>query len=196
MKKRKHSPLFGCGAVLIAASLLLAAGWWLRTYLGTQNSKAVVAQMEELLPERTLGVPEGYLNSMMPVLELDGEDYVALLEVPAYGISLPVADRWDSDALADAPARFCGSAYDGTLVIGGLDHGEQFAFCGEIDMGARLTVTDMTGACFTYVVERVDRADHAEAAWLQNAEFDLTLFCRNAYSSEYIAVRCVFSYGA
>ena len=118
-----------------------------------------------------------------------------MLELPAIGLTLPVADAWDSGDLYAGPRRFFGSAYDRSLVIGGADQEGQFAFCSKVDIGAMLTVTDMTGAQFHYTVTRVDRAEHAETAWLTQPGHDLTLFCRAAYSMEYIAVRCKLTFG-
>ena len=189
--KRKKSLLFILGIGMILASLCFVLILGIRMHLGTQKSQKIVSQMTALLPEGTQNVPGIYPNSGMPVLALDGVDYVAMLAVPAFGVTLPVSDKWDSKNLYSAPSRFSGSAYDNTLVIGGADSPQQFFFCDEIDNGSVITVTDMTGAQFTYTVSRVDRAKHAETQWLVSADFDLTLFCRDAYSLEYIAIRCV-----
>ncbi len=189
--KGKKPWLLILGICLILASLCLMVSFELRMHMGTQNSQEVLSQITALLPERTQGMAGLYPNATMPVLEIDGADYVAVLEIPAFGLTLPVADQWDSNRLHSAPARFSGSAYDRTLVIGGADYSGQFSFCDKIDNGAVITVTDMTGAQFTYTVSRVDRASHAEAQWLAPADCDMTLFCRSAYSWEYIAVRCV-----
>ena len=189
--KRKRPLLIVLGICLILVSLCLMLIFGIRMHTGTQKSKKVLSQITALLPERTQGLPGIYPYSTMPVLEIDGVDYVVMLEIPAFGVILPVADQWDSKNLHSAPTRFSGSAYDHTLVIGGADYPGQFSFCDKIDNGAVITVTDMTGARFTYTVFRVDRAKHAESQWLLSADYDLTLFCRDAYSLEYIAVRCV-----
>lgn len=189
--KRKKSLLFILGIGMILASLCFVLILGIRMHLGAQKSQKIVSQMTALLPEGTQNVPGIYPNSGMPVLALDGVDYVAMLAVPAFGVTLPVSDKWDSKNLYSAPSRFSGSAYDNTLVIGGADSPQQFFFCDEIDNGSVITVTDMTGAQFAYTVSRVDRAKHAETQWLVSADFDLTLFCRDAYSLEYIAIRCV-----
>lgn len=189
--KREKSLLFALGMGLILASFCLMLILGIRMRLGAQKSQKIVSQMTALLPERTQGVPEIHPNAAMPVLALDGTDYVAMLEIPAFGVALPVADKWDSKNLYSAPSRFWGSAYDNTLVIGGADSPRQFSFCDEIDTGAVITVTDMTGARFAYTVSRVDRAKHAETQWLQNEAYALTLFCRSTDSTEYIAVRCI-----
>lgn len=194
MKRRKISLPILLGICLILCSLCLVFFSRFRMYTGFRESQAVLLQIDALLPERTPGLPETYPDSGMPILEIDGADYAALLEIPSFGVTLPVADHWDSQKLARSPARFSGSAYDHTLVIGGADDPHQFAFCDQIEHGALVTLTDMTGAQFSYTVSRIDRAKHAEAQWLTDAEYDLTLFCRDTYSMEYIAVRCVWAY--
>jgi sortase A len=192
MKKRKIPLLPVLGICLILASVLLVLIFQTRMHRGAQHSQKILSRMEQLLPERTPGVPGIYPASGMPVLELENVDYVAMLEVPAFGVALPVTDHWDSSELSHSPSRFFGSAYDNTLIIGGADDPRQFGFCDKIELGAQITVTDMTGAQFTYTVSGADRAKHAEPQWLMDAECDLTLFCRDIYSMEYIAVRCVF----
>ena len=193
--KRKKPLLLVLGIGLILASLCLMLFYGLRMHIGAKRGQEILTQMTALLPERTQSAGDAYPDSRMPVLSLDGTDYVAMLEIPAFGVTLPVADQWDSKNLYRAPSRFSGSAYDQTLVIGGADTPEQFSFCDQIDNGAVITVTDMTGAQFTYTVSRVDRAKHAASQWLMSADYDLTLFCHDFYSMEYIAVRCLLSYG-
>lgn len=190
MKKHKFPLLMVLGICLILISVSLLLFFQIRLHLGVQYSQRILLQMNEILPERTQGVPGAYPNSAMPILEFDGVDYVATVELPSFGIALPVADRWDSNELYRSPARFFGSAYEDTLIIGGVDDSQQFGFCDKIEQGAIITVTDMTGAQFTYTVSRIARAKHAETQWLMDSDYELTLFCHDVYSMEYIAVRC------
>ena len=194
MKKRKFPLFLVLGICLILAGVSLVLVFQIRMHMGAQHSQAILSSMEQVLPERTAGVPGIYLTSGMPVLEIEGADYVAMLEVPSFGIALPVSNQWDSNKLSRSPSRFFGSAYDNTLIIGGADDPRQFGFCDKIEHGALITVTDMTGAQFTYTVSGVDRAKHAGPQWLADADCDLTLFCHDLYSMEYIAVRCDFAY--
>jgi len=192
--KRRIPFLLILGTCLIVFSLCCVIVVQLRQYDGAKNCQEVAMEMNKLLPDRTPGVPGVYSDSVMPVLEINGADYVALLEIPAQGVVLPVSNQWNSTGLSNSPARFSGSAYDKSLVIGGVDHPRQFGFCDEIEHDAVLNITDMTGAQFSYIVSRIDRSKHAQTQWLQNEEYDLTLFCRSAYSMEYIAVRCILAY--
>lgn len=192
MKNRKISLPLLLGICLILGSLCVFALSAIRLHQGEQTCRQAVAKLEKALPDVVPGVPG--IPGNMPVMQVEGVDYAALLEVPAFGIKLPVADEWDAQSLAGVPARFYGSAYEGTLVIGGSDTAYQFGFCDRIQHGAAVTVTDMTGSRFSYTVTRIDRAKHAESDWLADKDFDLTIFCRDTYTLEYIAVRCNYSY--
>lgn len=193
MKKRKFLLVLISGICLVLIGVSLMVVTQMRIHAGKQHSKHILEKLDGILPERKSGLLEMYLDSGMPVLEIDGEDYVCVIEIPSFDVTLPVADRWDSNKVFGSPARFFGSAYDGSLIIGGADISQQFGFCKEIELGTLVTVTDMTGTQFTYVVSDVDRAKHAETKWLMDAECDLTLFCRDLYSMEYIAVRFVYN---
>lgn len=193
MKNRRSAVVIGLGICLLLLGVSLTAFFRIQMNLGARQSQSVAADLEEILPDRTTGAVGLYPSAGMPVLSLQSRDYVALLDIPAFGLTLPVADQWDSAQLSRSPARFFGNAYDGSLIIGGADHPQQFAFCGEIEHGMIVTVTDMTGAQFTYTVTRVDRAKHADPKWLAKSEYDLTLFCHDVFAMEYIAVRCVLT---
>ncbi len=194
MKKRKFPIALILGICLVMISFFLIVALQIRTHIGANESQKVVTRMSELLPERMEGVPGLYSNPNMPVLEIHDVDYVALLEIPSLNLTLPIANAWNSQELHNSPARFYGSCYDRSLVIGGADNSHQFSFCDKIDNGTVITVTDMTGTRFSYTVSRVDRSQNAESNWLISTDYDLTLFCRNTYSMEYVAVRCSFMY--
>lgn len=194
MVKRKFLLPLIAGLCLIVLSLGLVLFFQIRMQSGWKSAQRATQQLSRLLPEKTVGVPGSYGDPLMPALEIEGVDYTAILEIPALGITLPVADQWDSSRLHRSPARYFGSTYDNTLVIGGTDNAKQFGFCDTIDQGVTITVTDMTGAEFTYTVARVDRAKHAQTQWLCQEDWDLTLFCRELYSMNYLAVRCVLAY--
>ena len=106
--KRKMPILLILGICLIVFSLCFMLIVQLQLHNGTNNCQEVAAEMNKLLPDRTLGVPETYADPGMPNLEINGEDYVALLEIPSQGVRLPVADQWNSMELFHSPARFAG----------------------------------------------------------------------------------------
>ena len=189
--RRSAKAVFALGCVLILCSLALLAVSQLRVKRGQEIAAKVVETMETILPERREGLSDTYRNMEMPALEIDGEDYVALVEIPAFGVRLPVSGSWEKAKVISCPCRFWGTVYDGSLIVGGYDQPGQFDCFDRVQDGTAVTVTDMTGAEFSYAVERVERSDSAEAEKLMDSAADLTLFVRDAYLLEYIILRCV-----
>ena len=186
--KRRSSWLLFLGVLLIGGSvvLLLVSQW----YGGhtAKKAKGVAAEIAQRLPSRTAGVPGEIPDPQMPVLELDGKDYVCLLDVPAFGVTLPVQMNWSQWELLQTPCRFWGSSYDGTLILGGSSG--QFDFCGKLDLGHRIIITDMQGREFSYEVCHIERSGNAQYERLAHSDYPLTLFVKEAYANRYILVRC------
>ena len=187
--------LLKVGLFLILASCLLLIGSELLTARRQEAAQALAMQIQSHLPAPAEGSPADYSDPAMPVLQLDGTDYSCLVEVPSFGITLPVASQWDSSRVSHYPCRFWGSAYDNSLIIGGSGRKGQFDFCGRVDLGHKITVTDMAGSRFCYEVARIDRRKDADAATLQTEAWDLALFMRDAATMDYIIVRCRFTGG-
>lgn len=181
------------GCLLIVASLGLLTFSQLRAHWAANNAARLTQILQELLPPVTTGVTDDYSTSDMPVLQIEGRDFCGLVEIPAYGVTLPVYDSWEPTKTAIFPCRFWGSAYNGSLMIGGADQAGQFDFFDRIDLGAAVTFTDVTGAAFAYTVSAVERYDDIPAAVLMQDGDGLTLFVRDAYQLHYILLRCHFS---
>lgn len=178
------------GIALVLLSLGLLAGSLLHAQYAKKQNAAVIAQLRGRMPEKTVGVAGNYSNPEMPVLQLDGTDYVCLLEVPGLDVALPVGNRWETNALQNHPCRFWGSIYDGSCILGGSGQSGQFDFCAQLDIGDIILLTDMGGAVFSCSVQKIERAKSADFERLLDADYPLTLFVRQEYSSAYIIVRC------
>jgi len=188
MKKGSIFQILGIGLILCSFMLLIGSG----IYGKRAASKAIeiVEKIEVLLPSRVEGSEEDYINIQMPVLQIDGHNFSGLLEVPSFGVTLPVYDAWEDSMIRKFPCRFSGSVYDGSMVVGGADQTGQFDFCSKLDLGAYIQMTDMTGARFDYMVTKIERSKKADAESLIMDKVDLTLFVRDRYSLDYIVVRC------
>lgn len=189
--RRNSKAIFVLGCLLIACSLVLLFLLQAQTKQAKRTNIEIVQTMETILTDRREGITDLERGTEMPALELRGEDFIALLEIPSYGLKLPVCGIWEKGKVASYPCRFCGTAYNGTLIIGGYDQPGQFDFFSSIPNGVIVTVTDMTGSTFSYVVDRVERSNTAQAEVLVDDGADLTLFVRDAQLLEYIILRCV-----
>lgn len=189
MRKPGTIPMI-LGLILILAGGLMFAG---NEFFAARNEKTAAETAEailSLLPPVRQGIPENFSNPDMPVLELNGTDYCGLLQVPRLGITLPIAGFWQEGNLSACPRRYWGSAYDNSLIIGGAQARGQFDFCSRLDLGYRITFTDMAGNRFSYEVLRIDRRPEAGPYELTEDDFDLVLFVADSDGSGYIVVRC------
>jgi len=181
--------ILGILLILISCAALLASQLLIRQR--SAEAKALAAQIEALLPPRTAGTMEDYSDPAMPVWQLQGEDFLGLIEVPSFGAALPIHALWEDGKLASYPCRYWGSIYDGTLILGGSSAPGQFDFCEKLDLGERILITDMQGTEFPCAVERIDRADAPDYEKLSEGNYPLTLFAKTS-AGNYIVIRCVF----
>lgn len=179
------------GFLLVAGSLALLLSVRLTARQAESRNAAAVEIISSLLPPIQPGIKDTYSNMAMPTVEIDGTDYVALVDIPTLGLTLPVANDWHSVKVLSGPRRFDGTVYDGSLIVGGVDQPGQFSGFSLLQLGDTVTVTDMTGLAFHYVIDRIDRSTSASEEILTAGTADLTLFVRNAYNLDYILLRCV-----
>lgn len=184
---------FSVGILLILCGLGILVFVRLSTAHAQREAEAIVARIQAQLPPPTGGVPDTYSSMQMPAREVDGVDVIGILEIPAWDVALPIGDVWESKTRASFPRRFSGTVYDNSLIVGGYDQQGQFDCLKRLDVGTVVTVTDMTGARFSYEVTSIVRKDTADAAVLTDLQTDLTLFMREAYSMNYILVHCQHS---
>ncbi len=175
-------------ALLLGSALLLAAAALLTFQLAAEHRvqgrlPTITADLTALLTDRTTGFSGIQSDARMPSAELEGENVCGLLEYG--GAAMPVFAEFDSRNAARRPAVFSGSAYDGSLVLGG--NAESFGFLQTLAGGESVTFTDLLGRSFAY---RVDSIRHAEklSDGLAAGSAELTLFVR--ISGSYLIARC------
>lgn len=188
MKKGKILQLVGL--ILVLCSLSILGFGLMHNRITGQKNQQIAARLQALMPPRTPGFQEQRTELSMPALSLDGKDYIALLEVPAFGVSLPVRSTWGSLESQNCPSRFCGTVYDGSLVIGGSGKAGHLDFVSRIGLGDTVKVAAMDGTEFTYRVTEICRSKRASQTVLLNENAHLTLFAWNPNTLEYIIVRC------
>lgn len=181
--------LFILGALLVLGAAGITGYSLVSRGRSTENAKLTAQRLFEMMPEPYAASPDPARGDKeMSLVELDGEDYIGILEIPVHGVRLPIAAGWDKNSVRKYPCRFSGSVWDGTLTVGaGADH---FSFAERVDAGTAVFVTDMCGRRFAYTVREVEIRDNAELDTLLSDEEGLTLFLRDEYTMEYMIVRC------
>ena len=108
---RKVSPGLVC--IVLGVLLLLAAGG-LYAYNRYEDAHAgaeaqtVVADLQQKVVQQKVEIPEpeaesGPLDPDLPVVEIDGNEYVGEISIPAIDIDLPVMSEWSYPRLKIAP---------------------------------------------------------------------------------------------
>ena len=176
------------GAVMMAAALVTLVFWQWNIHASAKAAVEHVHTLRTLIPEPQGAMPEARRDNSMPVLSLEGEDYIGILEIPAFGSVLPVGADWGN--ITRYPCCFSGSVYDGSIRIGATTQAGQYDFYRDISVGNALYFTDMTGNRYGYVVADIRYTRHAGEETPDSREADLTLFLQNVYAFEYIQIYC------
>lgn len=187
---KKGSIFLVLGILLILASVTMLLFSRYQTSHADGEAARLSQTIDTLLPQRSQGFPGMYSNPQMPVLQVEEQDFIALVDFPGFGTTLPVGSSWDTGKLSSFPCRFWGSVYDNSMILGGSSQEGQFDFFDRLDPGATVIVTDMMGCEYTYTVTRIDRASSATYERLSEGGYPLVLFAGNAFSTQYLIVRC------
>lgn len=183
---RKVCLWLGVGLIVFAAIALILWNW--NIYSSENKSQKIVEAISALVPEAAGAVPEERSDNAMPVLSVDGTDFVGVIEMPRYGSSLPICNKWGS--VTKYPCRFNGSIYDGSLVIGATSQKGEYDFYREISVGDTVVLTDMEGNRYTLAVTDLRYENSADETALKRNDSLLTLFIKNVYGFDYLVVSC------
>lgn len=199
-KAMKGKILTGVGLLLIAAALLLTVYNIRESDRAGSESEEMVVRMESLtadLPERLETekkefVPEYKKNPEMemPTVEVNGQECVGMIEIPALGLKLPVISEWSDAKLKKAPCRYSGSAYLKNMIIAGHNYRTHFSGIKRLNPGDSVVFTDADGNVFSYEVAEIETVGGYDIEKMEAGDWDLTLFTCTNKGKARAAVRC------
>ena len=143
-----------------------------------------------LLPQENL--PFYVLNPQleMPVENIDGRDYVGVLEIPTLTLTLPIINEWSYSGFRVAPCRYSGSAYTDDLVIAAHNFNSHFGKLKNLPLGSLVCFTDMDGNRFVYEVVAAETLPPTAVEEMTSGEWGLSLFTCTPGGSYRTTVRC------
>ena len=202
--RTKGTGLILAGLVLILAALGLTVFNTLEADNALESSATaleVIAAQLPTQPEPGETLPEGdfpqlqpdyvrYPNIEMPVVNVDGRDYVAALSIPALNLELPVISQWSYAALKTAPCRYLGSAYTDDLILMAHNYASHFGGLKNLQPGDSVQLTDMDGNLFSYEVVELETLDGTAVEDMEAGDWDLTLFTCTYGGKSRVTVRC------
>ncbi len=201
MDRRRIGYLFVlAGAVLICGALVL----FLRNQAedeqaGKASGEVLMAMREaiaepsasekpetwEIVPEAEETVPE-----TLPVVNIEGNDYIGYLSFPDYELELPILAELDMDKLHIAPCLQYGSPLTDDAVIAAHNYRKHFLVLHKIRVGEKVIFTDMNGNETEYVVEEVKIVDPSNAYDVIYSGYDLVLYTCTSSGQARVTVRC------
>ena len=197
----------GIGLLLLAAALFLTA-YNLRS--DAKAGKTADTVLEQLAPEleekqpislpalpsgeslEEAYIPDYILNPEMemPVEEIDGQQYIGVLRIPALSLELPVISEWSYPSLQIAPCRYAGSAYLNNMVIAAHNYYSHFGHLKNLSQGDEITFTDTDGNVFRYEVAELETLSPFAIEKMTSGDWDLTLFTCTVGGQSRVTVRC------
>lgn len=184
------------GLLLIAAALLLTVFnlWdeWRADQAAEQVLDQMTVQPEDPDASDGQGIPDYLLNPdmEMPVVEIDGNSYIGVLDIPALGLTLPVMSEWSYPNLRTAPCRYAGSAYKDNLVIAAHNYSTHFGQIKNLTVGDQVSFTDVDGNVFLYTVAEVQTLEPTAVEEMTDGGWALTLFTCTIGGQSRVTVRC------
>lgn len=182
MKMRKVTPGLVC--MVLGVVLLLAAGG-LYGYNRYEDAHAgaeaqtVVADLQQKVSETADTGAEADsdpLDPELPVVEIDGNEYVGEISIPAIGIDLPVMSEWSYPRLKIAPCRQFGSSRTDDLVIAAHNYESHFGKLSSLSEGDSVIFTDMDGIENQYVVSKIEVLDPHSVEEVEHSGYALVLY--------------------
>ncbi len=197
MRKRKLGLsdigiIVGIMLIVIAAFLLISSQ--ISRKNAARDAKKTALLLEDLMPDITTVVAVERASYIMPAMEIDGESFIGIIEVPKFDCTLPVCQTWHKSKADKYPCRYFGSIYDGSLIIGGSAVNGQLDFATCIENYDSIYISDMTGDRYKFIVSDIRRTKDVSSEYLTSIDADLVIFAKNVFSFDYTVIRCVFDY--
>lgn len=205
MQDDKHNRIIGIwlmsgGIVLMVVALLLTGyNLWDEWQAGEMASQ-VLEQMsifaetdrKDSSESDENEIPDYIINPniVMPAIEVYGDEYIEILEIPVLRLTLPVIKEWSYASLRTAPCRYAGSVYQNGFVIAGHNYSCHFGQLSNLSPGDSVIYSDVDGNVFAYEVAEVQVLASAAVEDMISDEWALSLFTCTLDGRARVTVRC------
>ena len=197
MKRKAGKLLMTIGLLLIAAAFLLMVYNIWESKKAENMSEEILNQIKDEQDENVSSddadekpLYEIYPDMEMPVLTIDGVDYIGILTVPSLGLELPVAGNWSYPNLRRSPCRYKGSAYSNDMIIAGHNYSRHFGGLKNLAIGEEISFRDVDGHIFQYQVDDIETIPGPAVEDMDAGEWDMTLFTCTYGGKSRVTIRC------
>ena len=193
------------GLIFMALGLLLligAAGLTCYNRWDEARADSVVEETVQALRTQTPDLevldPEGELipnyildpEREMPIIQIDGNDYVGYIDIPVLELSLPVMESWSYPNLKISACRYSGSVYHDDMVIAAHNYQKHFGTLKNLVISDEVRFTDGDGNVFIYHVAAMEQLNPTQVEEMTVNDWDLTLFTCTLSGRQRMTIRC------
>lgn len=115
---------------------------------------------------------------------------MGILSIPAIDRTLPILSDYSLDSMSSAPCRYTGDGILKKLVICGHNYPRFFGKLKYLKKGDAVTLTDMTGRVYRFMVSDVLVVAANDWNTLESGTWDMTLFTCTVGGQKRVLVRC------
>ncbi len=136
-----------------------------------------------------------YEDEEPEALDIDGELYIGLLEIPKLGLELPVTKGWDYNKMAHALCQYSGDVRHNDLIICGHNYTSYLIDVDQLAVGDEMIFTEINGRKHSYTVGWFELLGGLEGEKLdaKTEDWDLTVFTCTWSGYSRVIVRCIGS---
>lgn len=149
---------------------------------GEEEKQEAEAQKKESFPEMP--------DIEMPTMEINGQLYIGILEIPSLGLELPVQADWNYPALQRSPCRYKGSLYSRDMILAAHNYTSHFGLLKTLLPGDSVNFTDARNCVFQYEVADMEIMPGTAVSDMEAGDWDMTLFTCVFSGTKRVAVRC------
>lgn len=201
MPKKAGIAFVTLGAVLILSALLLFLHNQREADLAGKEAESLLLDVQTTITQRLTqsrepsqvegeAATQPELDPELPVVSVQGFDYVGYVEIPALELTLPVLDDATYYHLQFAPCRQQGSSRTDDLVIAAHNYKTHFGKLNQLVPGDQVVFTDMDGIRWMYLVSAIETVDPYDVDEVLNSDYALVLYTCTVGGQNRVAVFC------
>ena len=189
MKKRVWTVVTVLGILFLAGAAGLTLWNFNTDQAAAEESRSLLTELAEAIPE-VEAQPVFPVENGMPVVEVEGQNYMGAINFPDLDRELPVLASYELEKLKIAPAVYHGTPQTGDLVICAHNYRSHFGPLQRLPIGAQVLLKAVDGNLYEYQVAATEVVSPFAVADVTSGEWDLTLFtCTLGGRTRYV-VRC------
>ncbi|MBP5197991.1 MAG: sortase [Lachnospiraceae bacterium] len=156
-----------------------------------KNSLANVPALDsDIIPEVVTEDREVVEENKNISVPKDGREYIGVIEIPDYDITLPVLAEYSGASMKTTPCVYYGDIDTSDLVIVGHNYDTQFGALRECEDETEVILTLTDGSVYEYTSYLTEEMNPDEVDRMIEGNWDLTLFTCSLNGEKRVAIRC------